>query len=169
VNVRVAAVTMVIAVSSAVAFAPAHAAQSKTAVGHATGPKGQVLTATPISNLGAKSIITVTGSGFDSKIGIYIALCVYNGKGKLPTPCGGGVNTSGASPASVWVSSPNQFTKGFAAPFKKGGKFIAKITVSPMIGTIDCRLTKCVVGTQGDFMNVATRSADVVIPVTFKK
>ena len=157
------------AVAVALAFMPAFAAQAKSTVGRATGPKGQILTATPISNLGAKSVITVTGSGFDPKIGIYVALCVYKGKGKMPTPCGGGVNTSGANPASAWISSPNQFTPGLAIPFKKGGKFTAKITVSPMIGTIDCRKTKCVVGTQGDFMNVATRSADVVIPVTFKK
>lgn len=154
---------------SSVANQPAQAAHSKSTIGHATGPKGQILTATPVTNLGARSVITVTGSGFDPKIGIYVALCVDNGKGKLPTPCGGGANTSGANPASVWVSSPNQFTKGLAVPFKKGGKFTAKITISPMIGSIDCRVTKCVVGTQGDFMNVATRSADVVIPVTFKK
>ena len=148
---------------------PANALSSKASVGHAVGAKKQVLTATPVSALKSGSVITVSGSGFDPKIGIYVALCVYKGKNKMPTPCGGGVNTSGKNPASVWVSSPNHFTPGLAVPFRKGGKFVAKITVGPMIGSIDCRKVKCVVGTQGDFLNQATRKADVVIPVVFKK
>ena len=45
--------------------------------------------------------ITVSGSGFDVTKGIYVAVCVDNGPGQVPTPCLGGVDTSGSGGGSA--------------------------------------------------------------------
>ncbi len=152
---------------------PANALSSKASVGHAVGPKKQVLTASPVSALKSGSVITVTGSGFDTKIGIYVEMCVKPAKGKKPDPCGGGINMNGKNPASQWISSnPPPYGFGLAKPFKSGGKFTIKISVSPLITsgstTVDCRIKKCAVVTRADHTRPSVRSADVLIPITFK-
>ncbi|TDB88244.1 hypothetical protein E1091_15350, partial [Micromonospora fluostatini] len=74
--------------------------------GTARGPEGQQLTATPstgVSRSGAT--VTVSGRGYDTAKGIYVAFCVDNGAGQAPGPCGGGADMSGSLGASHWISS----------------------------------------------------------------
>ena len=137
----------------------------------AHGRHGQVLKVTKSKNLSAKgSWVTVTGTGYDERVGIYVSLCVRPAKGKLPTPCGGGVNKAGSSGASIWVSSNAPgYGAGLAKPFGIGGKFQVRLFLGPRIGKLDCRKITCAITTRADHMQTSNRAADVFIPVTFSK
>lgn len=130
---------------------------------------GLTLTATPVRRLPASATIKVTGSGYNPNVGIYVALCVTPPKGELPTPCGGGVDMSGSGTASAWISSnPPPYGVTLAKPYKKGGKFTVRLTVSPVISdTVDCRTTSCSIVTRADHTRSGDRRFDVVIPVRF--
>jgi hypothetical protein len=137
----------------------------------AHGSFGQVLSVSQSKNLPAKgSWVTVTGSGYDERVGIYVTMCVRPAKGELPTPCGGGINKTGSSAASVWVSSnaPN-YAVGLTKPFGIGGKFKVRLFLGPHIGKLDCRKIHCVIATRADHLQTSNRTADVFIPVTFSK
>jgi len=137
----------------------------------AHGQYGQVLKVSKSKNLSANgSWVTVTGSGYDERVGIYVTMCVRPLQGQLPTPCGGGINKTGSSAASVWVSSnaPN-YGAGLAKPFGIGGKFKVRLFLGPHIGSLDCRKIHCVIATRADHLQTSNRTADVFIPVTFSK
>ncbi|GFJ94893.1 hypothetical protein [Phytohabitans rumicis] len=133
------------------------------------GPGGQKLTVSKTSGLNrAGETVTVSGSGYDEKKGIYVAYCVDNGAGKLPTPCGGGADTSGSLGASHWISSnPPSYGEGLAVPYGPGGSFRVRITVTPKIGDIDCTVRKCAVVTRNDHTRSADRSQDARAPIAF--
>lgn len=133
------------------------------------GKDGQTLTASKTKNLSAKgNWITVSGNSYDERVGIYITMCIKPKAGKIPTPCGGGVNKTGTSASSVWVSSnPPAYGVGTAKPFGIGGAFKVRLFVGPRIGKFDCRKTKCVIVTRADHLQTSNRSADLFIPVTF--
>lgn len=137
----------------------------------AKGAAGQVLTVSNTKLLpAAGSWVTVSGKRFDETVGIYVALCVVRPKGQVPSPCGGGVDKSGSSKASAWISSnPPRYGIGLAMPYKIGGVFKVKIKVGPRIGKYDCRKVKCAVVAKADHMNPEYRGADVSVPVTFRK
>ncbi len=130
---------------------------------------GLSLTATPVRRLPATATITVTGKGYDPTVGIYVALCVTPKKGQVPSPCGGGMDMTGAGSASAWISSnPPPYGKTLAMPFKKGGAFTVRLNVSPKISdTIDCRTTPCSIVTRADHTRSGDRRFDVFVPVTF--
>jgi hypothetical protein len=131
------------------------------------------LTVTPAKQLATDGArVRVTGKGFDPRIGIYVALCVTPQRGSrvAPGPCGGGINIEGTGAASAWISSnPPSYGKSLATPYRKGGRFAVTLTISPMIGDIDCRTTACAVVTRADHLRSFDRSADLFVPVTFKK
>ena len=135
------------------------------------GSFGQVLKVSQSKNLPAKgSWVTVTGDGYDERVGIYVTMCVRPAKGQLPTPCGGGINKTGTSSASVWVSSnAPSYGTGLAKPFGFGGKFKVRLFLGPHIGALDCRKVKCVIATRADHLQSSNRTADVFIPVTFSR
>lgn len=135
----------------------------------AKGAHGQTVTVSQAKKLSVKGqTVIVSGRRFDETVGIYVAMCVLPAKGGVPTPCGGGIDKTGASGASQWVSSnPPPYGIGLAIPFKVGGTFKVKLKVGPVIGTFDCRKINCGIITKADHLNEADRSADVVIPVTF--
>jgi hypothetical protein len=137
----------------------------------AHGRFGQVLRVSQSQNLAAKgSWVTVSGSGYDERVGIYVTMCVRPAKGQLPTPCGGGINRSGSSQASVWVSSnAPSYGAGLAKPFALGGKFRVRLFLGPHIGKLDCRKVACAITTRADHLQTSNRTADVFIPVTFIK
>jgi hypothetical protein len=115
-------------------------------------------------------VVTVTGSGYDPTVGIYVALCVTPKNGEPPSPCGGGINTSGKNPTSMWISSnPPPYGAKLAVPYKKNGSFKVKIKVSALIGKIDCRKVSCSIVTRADHLNTDDRRFDVIIPVKFNK
>ena len=135
------------------------------------GKDGQTLTASKTKNLPAKGIwITVSGKNYDERVGIYVTMCIKPKAGKLPTPCGGGVNKSGTSASSVWVSSnAPSYGTGIAKPFGVGGSFKVRLFLGPQIGKFDCRKSKCVIVTRADHLQTGNRSADLIIPVTFAR
>ena len=138
-----------------------------------TKQNGMTLTVKPSKNLSADGqTVTIMGKGFDPRVGIYVALCQTPPKNSkiAPGPCGGGINMSGANPASAWISSnPPSYGKKLATPFKKNGAFKVVLTISPLIGALDCRTSSCSIVTRADHTRPNIRSADMAVPVTFTK
>lgn len=112
--------------------------------------------------------VRVSGSGFDTTKGIYVAFCVKPPAGQAPSPCGGGADTDGDSGSSEWISSnPPPYGKSLAKPYGSGGTFTVSIKVSPKIGSVDCRVSTCVIATRADHTRSSDRSQDVFIPISF--
>jgi hypothetical protein len=113
--------------------------------------------------------VRVTGRGYDRSKGIYIAFCVDNGPGKVPTPCGGGADTEGSSGNSVWISDlPPAYGTGLAKPYGDGGSFDVEISVRAQLDEeVDCRTVRCAVVTRNDHTRSEDRSQDLGVPVTF--
>lgn len=141
----------------------------------ATGPQGQRLWVSRTADVGDGEALLVRGTGFDVNKGIYIAFCLDTGPGNVPTPCGGGVDTSGTSGASQWISSnPPSYGTELAKPFGPGGTFEVTVAVSARIGVEgaegglhDCAVETCAVLTRADHTRTGDRSADVRVPVAF--
>lgn len=141
------------------------------------GVDGQELTVSPVRDLDpAGSRLRVTGRGYDPAVGIYLAICVDQGPAQPPSPCVGGVDTSGESESAVWISDdPPPYGEDLAAPFGPGGSFsfdlIATARTTDDAGTTvaDCYdpNTRCVVATRADHTNSAERRADVKVPIYF--
>ncbi|MFC4055290.1 hypothetical protein ACFOY4_36855 [Actinomadura syzygii] len=148
------------------AASPAHAD-----AGTARGPSGQTLTVSRAEGLPAGgATVRVKGSGFDTRKGVYIALCKDNGPGRAPTPCGGGADTSGKAGASQWVSSnPPPYGKGLAVPYGTGGTFEVTIRIGASLSdSVDCAKVRCAVVSRSDHTRSADRSQDVLVPVSFE-
>ncbi|MEU1180502.1 hypothetical protein ABZ464_23130 [Streptomyces sp. NPDC005820] len=161
-------------VASASALLLPAASTAVAAGGAATGPEGQKLTVSQSSGLDpAGATVTVTGSGYNTEKGIYVAFCVDNGAGKTPTPCVGGVDMSGESGASAWISSnPPSYGEGLAKPYggsAHDGTFSARITVRARDANTDCTAAgvTCAVITRNDHTRGGDQSQTVRIPVTF--
>lgn len=146
---------------------PAHAEPS--GVGRANGADGIRLIVSPVRSVPVDgATLRVRGSGFDRTVGIYVALCVTPMRGRVPSPCGGGVNATASDPSSAWISStPPAYGRSLSIPYRAGGRFDVRITVSPMIGDIDCRRTSCAVVTRADHTRSGDRRFDLAVPVSF--
>ncbi|HVM19665.1 MAG TPA: hypothetical protein VM307_06870 [Egibacteraceae bacterium] len=113
--------------------------------------------------------VTVKGSGYDERKGIYVAWCVVPPKGQKPTPCGGGEDRDGSSGSSAWVSSfPPAYGTGLAEGYDEGGSFTVEINVARYIGDIDCFKVACAVTTRNDHERSEDRSQDHFAPVHFR-
>ena len=135
-----------------------------------TGAHGETLSVSKTAGIKSGEKLVITGSHFDETIGIYVAMCTLVKSGILPSPCGGGIDETGATGASIWISSnPPSYGVGLAKPFLPGGRFKVTIKVSPMIGKIDCRKTKCAIYVRADHTRGDDRTHDLAIPLTFKK
>ncbi|CCK26316.1 putative secreted protein [Streptomyces davaonensis JCM 4913] len=163
--------TAVLAASIAVL---ASAVPASAAGGSASGPEGQKLTVSKSSGLDPEGeTVTVTGSGYNTEKGIYVAFCVDNGAGRTPTPCVGGVDMSGESGASVWVSShPPSYGEGLAKPYEGSGhkgSFSVKVKVRAKDANTDCTKSgvTCAVITRNDHTRGGDQSQTVRIPVSF--
>ncbi|WP_128434224.1 hypothetical protein [Streptomyces cyaneus] len=142
--------------------------------GAATGPEGQKLTVSKSSGLDpAGETVTVSGTGYNTEKGIYVAFCVDNGAGKTPTPCVGGVDMSGESGASAWISSnPPSYGEGLAKPYEGSGhkgSFSVQLKVRAKDANTDCTKSgmKCAVITRNDHTRGGDQSQTVRIPVAF--
>lgn len=115
------------------------------------------------------AVVTVTGTGFDTSAGIYVAVCVDNGPGVKPSPCIGGADTEGVGGAT-WISdNPPTYAEGLTVPYGPGGSFEVELPV-PMtdeVTGVDCREVACAVTVRYDHLRADDRGADHVIPVTF--
>ncbi|MEI6217149.1 MAG: hypothetical protein WCP64_07780 [Actinomycetes bacterium] len=135
-----------------------------------TGTHGEKLSVSKSAAIKSGDKIVITGSRFDETVGIYVAICKVVPKGKLPTPCGGGADKSGATGASQWISSnPPSYGIGLAIPYLPGGRFSVALKISPMIGKLDCRKIKCAIYTRADHTRGDDRSYDLSLPLQFKK
>ncbi len=135
-----------------------------------TGSDGQRLTASQVSGLKDGQLVRITGTGYNKKVGIYLAFCELPKKGSLPTNCAGGMNLDGDSQSSYWISSnPPAYGGDLVKAFTKRGGFILNLRVPRFIGDIDCANKKCAILTRADHTMPAYRRADVVIPVSFRK
>jgi cell division septation protein DedD len=118
----------------------------------------------------AGDTITVSGSGFDVTKGIYVAVCVDNGPGQVPTPCLGGADTGGGNGGSKWISSnPPSYGQGLATPYGPGGTFtvtLSVVAVDPVTGT-DCTRVQCAAVTRADHTRTSDRSQDARVPLAF--
>ncbi|WP_217185711.1 immunoglobulin I-set domain protein [Streptomyces sp. AC495_CC817] len=134
-----------------------------------TGSDGQKLTVTPVNDLATeRQTLKVTGSGYDEKKGIYVALCVDNGAGEPPSPCIGGVDMTGESHSSAWISSnPPDYGEELATPYEEGGTFEVELTVDAEDEYTDCFKARCVLATRADHTLSGDRSQDVKVPVAF--
>ncbi|MEU1510647.1 hypothetical protein ABZ490_00555 [Streptomyces sp. NPDC005811] len=167
-------VGVLLTVASASALLLPAATAAVAAGGTATGPEGQKLTVSTSSGLDpAGETVTVTGSGYNTEKGIYVAFCVDNGSGRTPTPCVGGVDMSGESGASAWISSnPPSYGEGLAKPYGGSahrGTFSVQIKVRAKDANTDCTAAgvTCAVITRNDHTRGGDQSQTVRIPVTF--
>ncbi len=166
----VAVVTFGALLGGGVSSAAVAATVGKTTT--AKGPTGQVLTANisrGVLAAGKTTTVTITGRGYNTKLGIYVTFCVIPEKGKRPELCGP-FDITGANNQSVWISSnPPIYAKLLVVPFGKGGTFKVKMPIDKTIGdNIDCTVERCAILTRADHTNSDNRKADVIIPVTFK-
>lgn len=119
--------------------------------------------------------VTVTGTGYDTSKGVYVALCdtANASSTQAPSPCIGGVDMEGEGGASVWVSSnPPPYGEGLATPYTGGGTdggFTVELTVKGSDEHTDClsAATDCAVVTRNDHTRSSDRGQDVFVPVTF--
>lgn len=131
---------------------------------------GRTLSVSKATQLAADGeVVRVRGTGYDRSKGIYVAFCVDNGPGRVPTPCGGGADTEGRSGNSVWISDlPPAYGTGLAQPYGEGGSFDVQISVRAQLNDdVDCREVRCAVVTRNDHTRSEDRTQDVLVPVTF--
>lgn len=142
---------------------------STSTSGSVTGEFGQQLTASKVENLRDGEFVTVSGSGYDEKIGIYLTYCVLPIEGERPEECGP-FDITGKNNTSIWISSnPPVYGKLIATPFFAGGEFTGKLPVTRFIGDHDCAFEICAITTRADHTHGDVRTADLFIPVTFQE
>ena len=113
--------------------------------------------------------VTVRGTGYDVKKGVYVIVCSQAAPGPQAT-CIGGVNIDGSSSSSVWVSSnPPGYAVGLTTPFSPDGSFTVELVVVAKSGALDCTVLKCGVVTRSDHLRYTDRTQDVFVPITFSK
>ncbi|WP_231640813.1 cell wall protein [Nocardiopsis sp. NRRL B-16309] len=149
--------------SQAPAAVPATRAEPELSVSKTTGldPEGET--------------VTVTGSGYDTSKGIYVALCDTSRASatQAPSPCIGGADMEGTSGSSVWVSSnPPPYGEGLAQPYTGSGTsggFSVQLRVRADDANTDCTAagTECAVVSRNDHTRSSDRGQDVFVPVTF--
>lgn len=151
----------------ALAGAPLAAqAQQRTVI----GPERQRLVAAQTTNLVDQQLVRVTGTNYNRRVGIYLAFCEVPRRGELPRNCAGGINAEGVSESSFWISSnPPAYAADLVKGFTTRGGFIINLKVSRFIGQTDCAIRRCAILTRADHLRPAMRSADVFIPVSFRK
>ena len=150
-------------------FSVGVASAASTAVS-VKGPKGQTLTASVSQNLDPSKAtkVTLTGKGYNTRVGIYATFCVVPEKGLKPEHCGG-FDITGRNTQAHWISSkPPFYAQLVTKPFGKGGTFKVVIPVSQMIGEYDCKVVRCALTTRADHTRGDFRDADVFVPVTFQ-
>ena len=136
-----------------------------TTVASSSRPKLSVSQTTNLNPNGTS--VTVRGTGFDVRKGVYVTVCTQAAPGPQAT-CIGGVNIDGSSASSVWVSSnPPGYAVGLTTPFSPDGSFTVELVVVAKSGTLDCTAIKCGVITRSDHLRYTDRSQDVFVPITF--
>lgn len=124
--------------------------------------------------------IIVTGSGYDSGRGIYVAICAVTPPGEKPHPCLGGVpdqeqqdvaeGTVQWAPSN-WINDDWAWRLFGARGFddQAAGTFTAYLEVADPVGEgIDCRAVPCAIYTRNDHTALTDRVQDLHVPVGFE-
>lgn len=130
---------------------------------------GRTLTVSQVDSLQPGQVVTVTGSGYDTRMGVYVATCVIPPPGQAPESCVGGQDRTGSTHYQVWINSdPPDYALNLTRPYGPGGSFSVQIQVDPIVaGGLDCRRVRCAVITRNDHLNLSNRSQDVMVPISF--
>ena len=132
------------------------AAQAETEA----GKKPRLTVSTDVIAPQGRTAVTVKGSGYDAKKGVYVALCQDNGAGKKPGPCYGG--REGTSQA--WLSGSALSQSMGAAKLNAKGSFSVKLTLEARGEGLDCTKVKCVIASRNDHFATDDRGQDVLVP-----
>lgn len=110
----------------------------------------------------AGAAVTVTGGGFPTDDGIYLALCRVPDAG-APGPCTAG------DPAAAWLdSTPPEAGGELARLFDDDGGFQLDLVLPAVIdATTDCREVRCAITVRRDHTAPDDRTADLLLPVSF--
>ena len=125
--------------------------------------------------------IVVSGTGFDTSRGIYVAICkIPDDAGSKPGPCIGGVpeQTAGAESevgaveyaASNWINDDWAWKLFGARSYDDlaTGTFTAYLEVGDPAGDgLDCTTDACGIFTRNDHTAAADRAQDLYVPVAF--
>lgn len=145
-----------------------HALAAPSSSATAKGSHGQVFQASATKKLADGQKVTLTGKGYNTKLGIYVTYCVIPPKGQRPELCGP-FDITGQNNSSFWISSnPPLYAVALVTKFGKGGTFKVSMAATRKIGDADCAVVRCAFTTRADHTNSDNRTADVFIPVTFK-
>ncbi|WP_440311923.1 hypothetical protein [Leucobacter chromiireducens] len=133
-----------------------------------------------LENIAPGESLVVTGSGFDSGIGIYLAICAIPATpDEKPGPCLGGIpegaETGEANAetglSSAWITSDWAW-RAFATQSyddNASGSFTATLTVPPpTVDGLDCRVSRCAITTRADHTAAKDRVQDMMLPVAFR-
>ena len=141
----------------------------------AATPGGQVDT----SALAPGERIVVSGSGYNTAQGIYVAICVIpESPAEKPGPCLGGVPSGDASSSpgatdfapSNWINDDWAWKLFGARSYDDAetGTFTAYLEVPSPVGEgVDCTASECAIYTRNDHTALRDRVQDVYIPVGF--
>lgn len=135
-----------------------------------------------LGNLRPGDRLVVTGSGFDSQRGIYVAICqVPESVDVRPGPCLGGVpelDSEGAGAETIEWASSNWVNQEWAWRLfgarsyddPAAGTFTAYLLVPPAVQEgLDCADVRCGVFTRNDHTALDNRMQDLYLPVRFSK
>jgi hypothetical protein len=126
--------------------------------------------------------LVVTGSGFDAKRGIYVAICQVPERVDVrPGPCLGGVpdlDSEGSGTEAIQWAPSNWINQQWAWRLfgarsyddTERGTFRAFILVPPASEeALDCREVSCGLFTRNDHTAIDNRMQDLYVPVRFSK
>ncbi len=125
--------------------------------------------------------IVVSGTGYDSSRGIYVAICkIPDDTGSKPGPCIGGVpDQQGAAEGTVgaveyapsnWINDDWAWKLFGARSYDDpgSGTFTAYLEVGDPVGEeLDCRVDACGIFTRNDHTALTDRAQDLYVPVAF--
>ncbi|MHA3722992.1 hypothetical protein ACXR2T_03850 [Leucobacter sp. HY1910] len=122
--------------------------------------------------------LTISGTGFDAAIGIYIAVCaIPSDPAVKPGPCLGGIpegakegDVKAEDLTSVWISNDWAWrafaTQGYDDA--QTGSFTATLTMPDATTEgLDCTVTRCAITTRADHTALNDRVQDLFIPIRF--
>ena len=125
--------------------------------------------------------LVVSGTGYDSSRGIYVAICkIPSDASTKPGPCIGGVpETEGEAveagtvqyAASNWINDDWAWKLFGARSYDdlSTGTFTAYLEVGdPVSDTLDCTVERCGIFTRNDHTALSDRVQDLYVPVAFK-
>ena len=143
-----------------------------------TSPDGQ---AVALNEVSSGDRLVVSGSGYDPRNGIYVAVCkIPSSPDQRPGPCLGGVPSTDVegddgqraidwAPAN-WINDDWAWKLFGARGFDdaQGGTFSAYLELtSPADEFVDCRVEQCGIFTRNDHTAIDNRMQDLYLPVAF--